>query len=34
MHIKISENEEMNRMIKTVVQIRDLHTEKKQITEI
>jgi len=29
MHIKISENEEINRMIKTVIQIRDLHTEKE-----
>ncbi len=34
MYIKISENEEINRVIKTVIQIRDLHTEKEQITEI
>ncbi len=29
MHIEILENEETDRMIKTAVQIRDLHTEKK-----
>jgi len=34
MHIEISENEEINKMIKTVIQIRDLHIKKEQITEI
>jgi len=34
MYIKISENEEMNRMIKIATQIRDLHIEKEQIIEI
>jgi len=34
MHIEISENEEIDRMIKTVIQIRDLYIEKEQITEI
>ncbi len=29
MYIKISENEEINRMIKTAVQIRDLYIEKE-----
>jgi len=34
MHIEVSENEEMNRVIKAAAQIRDLHAEKEQITEI
>jgi len=34
MHIKISENEEIDRTVKIVAQIKDLHTEKKQIIEI
>jgi len=29
-----TENEEIDRVIKTAVQIRDLYTEKEQITEI
>jgi len=34
MHIEILENEEINKVIKTAAQIRDLHAEKEQITEI
>ncbi len=29
MYIEISENEEINKVIKIVIQIRDLHTEKE-----
>ncbi len=34
MHIEISENEEIDRAVKIVIQIKDLYIEKEQITEI
>jgi len=34
MHIKILKNEKINKMIKIVIQIKDLYIEKEQIIKI